>query len=111
MKITRKTLHVTIEHDVVLGHNGAIEATIEHQAFIYEHSDGYIDMDVEFADVMNVKFMGMSIGSKYDDYKKFKESMKQFGINVDELMDEKASSLITDKGLDQIKALYKTTVK
>jgi hypothetical protein len=111
MKITNKTLHVSIEHNVTLGHNDAIEATLVHQAFLSKNTDGSISVDLDFADITDVKFMGIPIGTKWDDYKKFKESMKQFGINVDELMDKKAASLITDKELDQIKALYKTTVK
>ena len=35
MKITSKTLMLNIEHNVQVGHNGAIEATLVHQAFIY----------------------------------------------------------------------------
>ncbi len=34
MKITSKTLMLSLEHNVQVGHNGAIEATLVHQVFI-----------------------------------------------------------------------------
>ena len=37
MKITSKTLTLDIEHDVQVGHNGAIEATLMHHMFIFRN--------------------------------------------------------------------------
>ena len=37
MKITSKTLMVSVETEVKLGNNDAIELTLQHQAFIYEN--------------------------------------------------------------------------
>ena len=110
MKIKSKTLHVCFTHDVTLGHNGSIEATLEHFAFISEGKNGEIDIDMDFTDVHNVKFMGMPIEKGWEGYKKFKASMLQLGINVDELMDDKAAEIITDEEFEQLKALYKSTV-
>ena len=106
MRITNKTLHVNFEHDVTVGN--AIEATLVHIAFIGIHK-GEINVDLDFADVINVKFMGVPIAEGYDAYKKFKSSMMDLGINVNQLFDEKATQLITDENIETLKQLYKET--
>ena len=107
MKITGKTLMLTIEHNVQVGHNGAIEATLVHQAFVYRsEKTKNIECDLDFADVINVKFMGISIEEGYDGFKKFKAGMITLGIDVDKIFDSKASQLITDEEMEKIKELY-----
>ena len=54
-----------------------------------------IGMDLDFVDVDNVKFLGIPIEDGYQGYKKFKTQMKELGIDVEKLMDEAASKLIT----------------
>jgi hypothetical protein len=108
MKITRKSLNVNFEHDVTVGN--AIEATLCHIAWISENDKGEVDIELDFADIENVKFMGIPIEG-YEGYKKFKETMKGMGINVSELMDKKAAELITDEDMEQLKQLYRNTVK
>jgi len=110
MKITNKTLHVIMEHDVTLGHNDSIEATLQHMAFISENKDGDVVVDLDFADILNVKFMGMPIEPGYESFKKFKNTMSGLGIDVNKLFDEKAAQLIDDEQMNQIKSLYKQTV-
>lgn len=109
MKITNKVLHVTLEHDVTLG-NGSIEATLQHMAWISENKDGQIEVELDFSDIVDVKFMGMPITGGYEGYSKFKKTMSELGIDVSKLMDEAASKLITDEEMDQLKSMYKTTV-
>ena len=110
MKIKSKTLMLSFEHDVTVGN--AIEATLIHQAFIFEsEKTGKIEVELDFADIVDVKFMGMPIEKGYTGYKKFKETMLELGINVDKLMDEKASELITDENMETLKQLYRSTVK
>lgn len=104
MRISANTIHVTMEHDVKVGHNGVIEATLIHQAFVFETKNGDIGVDLDFCDVTNVKFMGLPIEGGYSGYKKFKETMSGLSINVDKLMDEAAASLITDEEINKIKA-------
>ena len=109
MRITSKTLQVSIEHDITVGN--AIEATLVHMCFIFEDKKtGKIEVELDFADITNVKFMGMTIGEGYDGYKKFKESMKGMGIDVEKLMDEKAAQLITDDDMNELRQLYKSKV-
>lgn len=108
MRITNKTLHVNFEHDVTVGN--AIEATLVHIAFISKNNKtGDIDIDLDFSDIINVKFMGVPITEGYDAYKKFKSSMMDLGINVNQLFDEKVTQLITDENIETLKQLYKET--
>ena len=110
MKIRSKTLMLSFEHDVTVGN--AIEATLVHQAFVFEsEKTGKIEIELDFADVDNVKFMGMSIEEGYTGYKKFKTKMLELGIDVDKLMDEKAAQLITDENMETLRQLYQNTVK
>ena len=110
MKITSKTLMLSFEHDVTVGN--AIEATLVHQAFVFEsEKTGKIEVELDFADVDNVKFMGIPIEEGYTGYKKFKTKMLELGIDVDKLMDEKAAQLITDEDVETLKQLYQNTVK
>ena len=110
MKITNKTLMVSFEYDVTVGN--AIEATLIHQAFIFEGKEtGKIEVELDFSDIDNIKFMGIPIEDGYDSYKKFKKTMLELGINVDKLMDEKAAQLITDKNMETLRQLYQNTVK
>jgi hypothetical protein len=107
MKIVHKTLMLTIEHDVQVGHNGAIEATLVHQAFVYRsEKTGNVECELDFADTINVKFMGMPIEEGYTGFKKFKESMLGMSIDVDKIFDEKAKQLITDEEMEKIKDMY-----
>jgi len=111
MKITSKTLMVSFEHDIKVGNNGAIEATIVHQAYVYEYvyenKERKIDVDLDFCDVVNVKFLGIEVEGGYQGYKKFKAQMKELGIDVEKLIDDAARELITDKDMMKLKAMYK----
>ncbi len=106
MKITHKSLCVNFEHEVKVGNNDAIEATIKHQAWIYETKDGSIDVDLEFIDIENVRFLGIAIEGGYKGYEKFKTQMKELGIDVDKLMDEAAAKLVTDVDMIKLKAMF-----
>jgi hypothetical protein len=108
MKIKSKTLNVIFEHDVTVGN--AIEATLVHQVWISERGDE-IDVDLDFIDIENVKFMGVPIEEGYDAYKKFKSTMMDLGIDLNKLFDEKAKELITDENMETLKQLYRNTVK
>lgn len=111
MKITSKTLMVSFEHDVKVGNNNAIEATLLHQAYLFENKDGSTGMDLDFVGVDNVKFLGIPIEDGYSGYKKFKTQMKELGIDVEKLMDEAAAKLITDEDANELKRLFRCNVR
>ena len=50
--------------------------------------------------------MGLPIENGYSGFKKFKESMKEFGIDVDKLIDEKEKEIITDEVEEHLKSLF-----
>lgn len=105
MKIKNKTLQVVFEHDVVVG-DGAITATFEHIIFVYENKEGNIDYDLEFSDVRNIKFMGVSIEDGYKGYEKFVKSMSEIGVDVVKLFDDAAAKAITSDHISQLKQMY-----
>jgi hypothetical protein len=111
MKITGKTLQVSFEHTVKVGNNDAIEATLTHMAWLFENKDGSVGYDLDFCDVENVKFLGIPIESGYQGYKKFKTQMLELGIDVDKLMNEAASKLITDEDIEELKSMFRPCLK
>lgn len=108
MKITHKVLQVTIEHEVAVGSNNAIEATIQHMAWIHtDEETGNVSVDLDFADVDNVRFLGIPIEKGYKAFQKFKSQMLELGIDVDALLTEKAANLIDDMDMAKLKSLIR----
>jgi hypothetical protein len=105
MKIIHKTLQLTIAHDVVIG-DGSIKGTIEHYCFLYENRNGEIDLDIDFADIQDITFLGTPIESGYKGYQKFKKGMLELGIDVGKMFDEAAAQLITDEDVENLKQMY-----
>ena len=108
--IKSKTLLVNVEHNITVGNNDAIEATVVHQIIAYSNDDGYtrfddVKVEVEFIDVVDVKFLGNKIKGGYDEYNKFKASMLELGVNVDELIDEACVGIITPGELHEVKKM------
>ena len=101
MKVTGKTVMVHFEEEVTVG-NGAIEATLMGQAFVYCNDDA----DFEFIDITNMKFMGMPIENNYEGFKKFKTKMSELGINIDEMFEAKFNELLTSEFKMKLKAMY-----
>jgi hypothetical protein len=101
MKITAKTMMVTLENTVTIGNNNAIELTLVHQAFISRDKLGGIDVDIELVDYTDVKFLGMDIDNGFNGFRDFKAKMLDLGINVDKLIDEKATALFEDMNMEK----------
>ena len=53
------------------------------------------EVEVEFIDVVDVKFLGRKIEEGYQEYQKFKGQMLDLGINVDELIDNAGVGIVT----------------
>ena len=107
MNITSKTLMIEIKHNVKIGYNDAIEATLVHLVHIFRSKKtGKIEWELDFVDVNNVKFMGIPIEKGYEGLKKFKVNMMEMGINVEEILDNEAAKLITDEDMEKLKAMY-----
>jgi hypothetical protein len=106
MKITSKTLMVTFETEAKLGNNGAIELTLQHQAFI---DKGNVEIEL-CIDILNVKFLGVAIETGYQAYKEFKDTLSKLGIDLDKLIDEKESELMNSGLEDKIKLMFKDKI-
>ena len=108
MKITNKTLMVGFDTEVKLGNNDAIELTLVNQAWISEGKDGCVDVDLEIGiDIANVKFLGIDVDSSYNGFKQFKASLKDLGIDLDKLIDEKEKELANSGIEDKLKLMFK----
>jgi hypothetical protein len=100
MKIESKTLMVNVANDVVVG---SLEFTAIHMLMVSKGKDNEISVDIDFADVENVKFMGMPVEG-YDAFRTFKKRMLEMGIDIDEAMDEACVGLISSEFVSQLKA-------
>jgi hypothetical protein len=111
MKITSKTLMVGFETEVKLGNNDAIEMTLQHTAFISENKDGSVSVDLDLGiDVQDVKFLGIDVDSSYNGYKQFKASLKELGIDLDKLIDEKEKELSNSGIEDKLKLIFRDKI-
>ena len=108
MKITSKTLMVGFDTEVKLGKNDSIELTLINQAWISEGKDGIPCVDLEIGiDIVNIKFLGIDVDSSYNGFKQFKASLKDLGIDLDKLIDEKEKELANSGFEDKLKLMFK----
>ena len=101
MKNVSKMLFVNTSNDIICG-DGSFKATVEHQLVATEGENGQIDVDVDFIDIRNIKFMGMPING-YNEYNKFKEKMLGMGIDIEEMVDEACVGIIPNELIQQCK--------
>jgi len=107
MKITDTTFMVNFETEVKLGNNDAIELTLIHQAYISKDKKGTINVDLDLSvDVTDVKFLGIEVESGHKSYKQFKDQLKDLGIDLDKLIDEKEKEMINDKLEEKLKLMF-----
>jgi hypothetical protein len=101
LNIAGVTLMVNVETPIKIGNNDAIEVTLVHQAFISRNSKGKIDIDLEFSDIVDKKFLGIEINGGFKEWKQFKETMTGLGINVDELIDDAEQELVRETNMKE----------
>jgi hypothetical protein len=111
MKITGKTLMVAFEHELKFGPNDSIELTLLSNAYISEGKNGNVEVDLDLGiDYINVKFLGHDVDSGYLQFNKWKESLKNIGIDFSQLIDEKEKELI-DSGIeDKLKLMFRDKI-
>jgi len=114
--IKNKTLLVNVEHDITVGNNDSIEATLIHQIVAHTEDTSYtrfdnVEVEVEFIDVVDVKFLGRKIEGGYHEYQKFKGQMLDLGINVDELIDNAGVGIVTTEEIDEVKQMFFRALK
>jgi hypothetical protein len=111
MKITNKTLMVNFDTEVKLGKNDSIEMTLQHIAFISENKDGSVSVDLDLGvDIANIKFLGIDVDSGYNEFKQFKASLKDLGIDLDKLIDEKEKELANSGIEDKLKLMFRDKI-
>jgi hypothetical protein len=106
MKITNKLMMVTLETDVTIGNNNAIELTLIHQACIFRDKLGGVDVDFDLIDFINIKFLGMDIKDGWDGWKDFKTKMLELGIDVNDLINKKCNEIESEQTIKNLKLVF-----
>jgi hypothetical protein len=109
MKIKYQSVFVNVENEVVMG-NGAITATFVHQLIVDKNCRGEIDVCIEFTDTENVTFMGMPIEIGYAGFKKFKQHLKEMGIDYEQMENNAEKNLDFSILVGEIKSKYKSVL-
>jgi hypothetical protein len=111
MKITSKTLMVGFDHELKFGPNDSIELTLMSNAYISEGKNGGVEVDLDLGiDFLNVKFLGHDVDNSFFEFQKWKESLKNIGIDFDKLINEKEKELI-DSGIeDKLKLMFRDKI-
>lgn len=92
MELERKTLMVVLLHPVVVGQ---LEAILEAQIFIYPEDPER--MDIEFIDILDIEYMGISVG----DWRKFVEKHKEYGIDFDSWLNKKFDEVFSKEAVKE----------
>jgi len=101
MKITNKTLMVEFQTEATFGPQGAIKTTLLHNAFLSRNDEGKLVVDIDLGlDFVDTTFLGNKVGNGFDEFKKFKDTLKGLGIDFDELIRVEEKKLI-DQGIEQ----------
>jgi len=100
MKREDCVLFVNVFNEIVCG-DGSFKATAHHQLIVSDEG-----VDVEVMGVDHITFMGMPIEG-YQEFKKFKEKMKEMGINIDKMVDDACEGLISQEFIDECKNKFK----
>jgi hypothetical protein len=111
MKITGKTLMVAFEHELKIGPNDSIELTLLSNAYISEGKNGNVEVDLDLGiDYVNVKFLGHDVDNSFIEFQKWRESLKNLGINFNELVEEQEQKLI-DSGIEnKLKLMFRDKI-
>jgi len=111
MKIRGTNLMISVEHDIKIGNNDAIEATVIHQVMCFESKEkDNIEVEIEFGDIFNIKFLGIPIEEGYTAYRKFKSQMLELGINVETLIDEACVGILSNRDIEEIKNKFRKII-
>ena len=111
MKIKGTNLMVSVEHDIKIGNNDAIEATVIHQVMCFESKEkDKVEIEIDFGDIFNIKFLGIPIEEGYTAYRKFKSQMLELGIDVQTLVEEECVGIISNKDIEEIKNKFRKII-
>ena len=111
MKIRGTNLMISVEHDIKIGNNDAIEATVVHQIHLFEtEEEDNIHLEIDFGDIFNIKFLGIPIEKGYTAYRKFKSQMLELGIDVQTLIDEECVGILSNKDIEEVKNKFRKII-
>ena len=111
MKITVKTLMIGFENELKIGPNDSIELTLLSNAYISEGKNSNVEVDLDLGiDYINVKFLGHDVNNSFSEFQKWKESLKNLGIDFNELINEQEKELANSGIEDKLRLMFRDKI-
>ena len=111
MKITGKTLMIGFENELKIGPNDSIELTLLSNAYISEGKNGNVEVDLDLGiDYINVKFLGNDVDNSFSAFNGWKESLKNIGIDFNELINEQEKELANSGIENKLKLMFRDKI-
>lgn len=86
--LTPQSIFYNIEQPFLIG-DGSIKGKIKYQIIVdFVNSKNKMEIDIETMDYVDVMFLGNKIAEGYSEWKQFKATMLQLGVNVEELLNK-----------------------
>ena len=93
--LTPTSVFYNIEHLFTLG-DGSIKGKFIFQVILYKNSENKMGFNIEVMDIEDVTFLGNKIPYGYNEFKQFKTTMLQLGVDVNELLDKEENKFIEE---------------
>ena len=93
MKRTSQVILMNYEHDVTVGD---LSATLVAQICVSDNKP--VDPEIEFADIVNIKFRGVEIDG-YANWKLFKKFHMDMGIDYEKILDTEFERVFTKEAI------------
>jgi hypothetical protein len=93
MKLTSQLIMMNFEHEVTVGD---LTATLVAQ--VCTHNDKPADPEIEFMDIINIKYRGVDIIG-YENWKKFRDFHFEMGISYSEILDQEFEKVFTKEAI------------
>ena len=85
---------------------GEVEGTLNCLAHVYQTKDGKIDLDIDSADISDVKYMGMEV----KDFSKLRKFHNEMGIDIWAQFDKQLDGKLTEKFKEKLKSFVKVVI-
>lgn len=93
--LTPHSIFYNIEHPFSIG-DGSIKGKITFQVIVYITSDNKMGVDIDVTDTSDVTFLGNKIKEGYNEWKQFKATMLDLGVDVAKLLDDEENKFMDE---------------
>lgn len=93
--LTPNSIFYLIDQPFSIG-DGSIKGKIKYQIIVGVNSENKMDIDIETMDYVDVMFLGNKIPYGYNEFKQFKTTMLQLGVDINELLIKEENKFIEE---------------